>query len=1055
LIWDLWYNARQKCTQSAGDDAVQRKPFAPLTSDEFRKLSAWQKYKYQLGLKGEMGYVIIQDHFSGALFGSTLTSKTPPVDYLRMFLERHRCSDPNRFVRMDHGGDLGGSRRILDLFSDFGYDIQLTAPDTPHQNGLIERVNEDIGCYLRTALSGASLTPAFWPFAFRHFLRLYNSLPHRRRTKEDHTKLTKTPFEVITGQRPDLSSLRTFGCRVWTRPPGGQERKSIPNARAGRFLGFARSMRIIVYVDECTKEIKESANMRFDEVFMDVLKPPPNAVVLRAVANGTPLDDSFLFDTISPNSLEVSFCPSLAPRLVSLPITCNHDTLGLVISHDRDRDRAYLSEVVPDTSGSRGHMRKHLGAYFLRVGNTIVQHRDDVIRALQSLDRTSPTPVLTFVLDPEPVDTARRRETAQIRLSSEQLAAIHAIRSSSPQSQTYWDDHEDFLQYYDELCLSNCIHSLGAASLGTDEERHLRKLTRNRLKQLSTWPLWQHGSKGEFAQLDAMAKQGMYGAPVDPPDGAVVLRQHWTYIFKSDGTRKARNCCDGSKRAAPMLHGEAKTYASCIEQPCMRLFFGLCAAKGLVIYGADATNAFANSPPPSVPTFVHIDDAYFDWYLDRHGVALDRRQVLPVLHALQGHPESGHLWERLIDDLLHEMGLSNTTHERNLYTGFVQGSDVLLCRQVDDLAIASTSAVAYDHITDTIGRRVELSKLGLLTRFNGVDITQTREYIQISCTTYIEQMLAAHGWSKPAIGEDGDKPIEPLSDTMVNEMQNATGHLEGTAEHKALEKDMQFNYRNVVGELVWVFIVARIDLAFSAALLTRFSSAPARVHYRACKRLQRYLRMTKDWGLIFWRAKPLDHLPPGKFRPYVDLQPEQLLRFPVFSDPLELVAFADAAHATDLKRRRSVSGFCCVLAGAAIAYKSKLQPAVATSSTEAEFVCAVQTAKTVKYLRSILAELGVTQRGPTTIYEDNLTAIAMVNSAKPTPRSRHIDTRYYAIQDWKRRQIVSLAHIPGVLCPADALTKPLARILHHRHTRRLMGHYGPPAYATYTYPADS
>jgi hypothetical protein len=64
-------------------------------------------------------------------------------------------------------------------------------------------------------------------------------------------------------------------------------------------------------------------------------------------------------------------------------------------------------------------------------------------------------------------------------------------------------------------------------------------------------------------------------------------------------------CCDGSKRAAPEPRF-TQTYASCIDQPCMRLFFALSAAMDFVVKGADCTN----SPSPNQPTFVRIDDAY-------------------------------------------------------------------------------------------------------------------------------------------------------------------------------------------------------------------------------------------------------------------------------------------------------------------------------------------------------------------------------------------------------------------------------------------------------------
>ena len=77
----------------------------------------------------------------------------------------------------------------------------------------------------------------------------------------------------------------------------------------------------------------------------------------------------------------------------------------------------------------------------------------------------------------------------------------------------------------------------------------------------------------------------------------------------------------------------------------MRMFFALCAQEGFVSLKVDATNAYANSPPPEQPTFVRIDDQYADWYEARFGVPIDRSMVLPVQHALQGHPESGALWE--------------------------------------------------------------------------------------------------------------------------------------------------------------------------------------------------------------------------------------------------------------------------------------------------------------------------------------------------------------------------------------------------------------------------
>jgi hypothetical protein len=168
---------------------------------------------------------------------------------------------------------------------------------------------------------------------------------------------------------------------------------------------------------------------------------------------------------------------------------------------------------------------------------------------------------------------------------------------------------------------------------------------------------------------------------------------------------------------------------------------------------------------------------------------------------------------------------------------------------------------------------------------------------------------------------------------------------------------------------------------------------------------------------------------------------------PSFPQPLlptTLAGYVDAAHATDLTTRRSITGLVFMFCGGPIAYKSKVQSTVSTSSTEAEFIAAVHAAKIAKYLRSILHELNYTQPGPTVLYEDNEAAILMINASRPTPRARHIDIQHFAIQEWKANGDIILCHIPGIINPADALTKSLGSTLHYRHVRRMMGHYAVP-----------
>ncbi|KAI2491255.1 hypothetical protein MHU86_23307 [Fragilaria crotonensis] len=468
--------------------------------------------------------------------------------------------------------------------------------------------------------------------------------------------------------------------------------------------------------------------------------------------------------------------------------------------------------------------------------------------------------------------------------------------------------------------------------------------------------------------------------------------------------------------------------------------------RGYISLKVDATNAYANSPPPEQPTFVFIDDQYADWYLARHGIPVSRDMVLPVQHALQGHPESGALWEKFVNSVIARHGFTSTVHERSLYQGTFNGQRMLICRQVDDLAIGCSDPEAIRELVRTICREdgIDLRDEGVLTSFNGVDVDQTDKYIKVSCESYIDKLLAHYGWSAAGSRDTDAKPIEPISSSTLQQLftDYDTSPVDGTAEHAALERSVGFSYRSVLGALIYAYVVARPDIGYAVTTLARFSDRPAKAHYDALRRVARYLRMTKSWGLHYWRRQLLSSLPAGMFQP---LSPDPSLpSFPEPSQPTLLAGYVDAAHATDLKTRRSITGLVFMFCGGPLAYKSKIQPTVSTSSTEAEFLAAVHAAKIAKYLRSILNELGYTQVQPTTLYEDNAAAILMINASRPTPRSRHIDIQHFAIQEWKANREIILAHIPGIINTADSLTKSLGSTLHHRHIRRLMGHYGAP-----------
>ena len=133
------------------------------------------------------------------------------------------------------------------------------------------------------------------------------------------------------------------------------------------------------------------------------------------------------------------------------------------------------------------------------------------------------------------------------------------------------------------------------------------KLTRRKLKETDTWHKWQ---QAEYVQLDNYEKQNTFGPPCELPPSANVHNLLWTYIFKEHEQReKARCVCNGSpnRRGCVTL---AETYASSLVQSGSRIFWAASAMKRHIVIGADASNAFAEAPPPKAPLYVYIDTQF-------------------------------------------------------------------------------------------------------------------------------------------------------------------------------------------------------------------------------------------------------------------------------------------------------------------------------------------------------------------------------------------------------------------------------------------------------------
>ena len=343
----------------------------------------------------------------------------------------------------------------------------------------------------------------------------------------------------------------------------------------------------------------------------------------------------------------------------------------------------------------------------------------------------------------------------------------------------------------------------------------------------------------------------------------------------------------------------------------------------MLVFGSDVSNAFAEAPPPKQGFFVRPDKAFHDWWVNhKKRPPIPEGYVIPILSAMQGHPESPQLWEKHADSILQDLGLTPTVHEPCLYSGIINNQRVIFKRQVDDFAIAApderTANILLDMIDDNLS--IPIKRQGLLDMFNGIDVTQTQDYIKLDCHTYINKLSEKYldTWlNKVTLTENRPTPL-PTDPSWIKKFNAAVGPSD-PKDQANLATKMQLKYKAGVGELIWAMTTCRPDIAFTSVKLSQSNSAPSEHHYHGLKHAIRYLYTTRNDGIYFWRTQPRKELPQGPLPIVNSNHKDLLLDNQPQPNATTAVAYCDSDWATCVKTRRSFSGICIQLAGGTIA----------------------------------------------------------------------------------------------------------------------------------------
>ena len=111
-----------------------------------------------------------------------------------------------------------------------------------------------------------------------------------------------------------------------------------------------------------------------------------------------------------------------------------------------------------------------------------------------------------------------------------------------------------------------------------------------------------------------------------------------------------------------------------------------------------------------------------------------------------------------------------------------------------------------------------------------------------------------------------------------------------------------------------------------------------------------------------------------------------------------------------------------------MSWASKLQPTVAHSTCEAEFIAAAAAAKEALWLRKLAQDIGLTGFSCVEIRGDNQGCLQLAKNPVACGRTKHIDVAHCFIRERWARGEIGLTHIPTGDMVADCLTKQVPRV---------------------------
>ena len=996
--------------------------------------------QYQSSIKGRLsnttgreadskkycGGTIFYDHASGLIKNYNQTTLTADETLTSKRLFEHECAKLGFRIKKYHTDNgIFDSQALANELEQQGQDIAFSGVGAKHMNGAAERSIKTLVTQARAMLLHAQLHWPdethidLWPFALDYASWLYNHTPNRA------THLA--PLEIFTSTKSDHEHLRrakVFGCPAYVLDPklqdGSKLPKWSPRSRLGQFLGFSpkhsstvglirhiatgycSTQYHVVYDEKFTTVSSRRRAIDLTETWIDLLSTSRENLL---DGHNTETDGPF---------------PDLDPHWLPPDERDPQDDLDPVPSDDSDPNDSD-SDSDSDTDSDDDHSEYDP---FDSDDEDKPPAADTASKPFSKQGETPSSPkqgeTPSSTKQGEPLSSRRRSRRLQgkppARFDDSPMnlgtTAQYIDWSSTYGANPYLNTFQRDLNLATDP-LSGEIHYqhplMYAAKLNQLEEFEPTYRQIAAMPEGPTKTGWRNSMQRELDALFVDRKAIDIVPKTEAGDNQIVPLM-WRFVTKlnpdgSEKKKKSRLVVRGDLQQNEEHTDKKFTFAPVVDFATVRLFFNLCLQHNLKTVQIDFDNAFLQGDLPE-PLYLQIPPPFcaMPEYKDK---------CFRTTRSFYGDCRAGRIWyDKLAAALLSEKyGFKRSLLDPCLFLRH----DCMIILYTDDLIFGVRDTKVATDVMDLLandGFAFDREDTGTIDTYLGIDI----EHIDESTIKLSQRNLT-------------QRIIDALHlETAANKDTPASGILTPAEDEPDFDQ-VAFNYRSVIGMLLYLTGNTRNDCTFAVSQAARFSNNPKISHARALKRIGRYLRGTIDEGMYIRK------IPPGQ---------------PLTIDCAVDADFAglwDPATSSDPTTCRSRTGYVITLGGNPILWYSKLQDCISLHTMESEYIALSTAMKPLLHLRNLYFEIATTMDLPfskdsriSTVFEDNQACIALATTNPPrlTPRSKSIGIKYH----WFRSHLsdeIKIQYIASAVNPADQYTKPLLKELFQACRRLNLG----------------